>query len=125
METIKARAWVKKEKKFYPIIGLFFQDDKIKHWCSHDAVWREDGEVDFSTYMIDKNGQEIFENDLVKWRKTVNNETIDQGVGMVKYWKKYGCYIVVDDQSILVDFWNNKDNSFEKIGTLYQNSNFL
>lgn len=67
MREIKFRAWDKKRKVMFFVGALTFNDEKLGIAVDdEDWILREKVELMQFTGLHDKNGKEIFENDLVK-----------------------------------------------------------
>lgn len=117
MRTIKFRAFNKEDQKMYQCLtGLFFDDDLITaHFLSSygdtEIVAVNDLEVMQFTGLLDKNGREIYEGDIIKRE----NET-----SIVEYDNDIASFIPFgkDDFS-----WDN--SRCEVIGNVFENPELM
>jgi hypothetical protein len=69
MREIKFRAWIKSEKRWY--------GDDIKWFplrvLNNEENCADDLEFTQFTGLLDKNGKEIYEGDIVRWREVIGN----------------------------------------------------
>lgn len=76
-----------------------------------------------STGLFDRNGQEIFEGDVVRQvrtQPTIENETITGVVTMLE-----GAWLIVNDNEQLAsDLWSETDEN-EILGNIYENTELL
>jgi uncharacterized phage protein (TIGR01671 family) len=125
MRTIKFRAWDKKNKQFWyqfkisSLYGsLYFPDDMI----------REDWELLQFTGLLDKNGKEIYEGDIVKITDPYDEESKISlvkciGDGFIVEWNNGFCG---GDSDISLISWAMEDDfKFEVIGNIYENPELL
>lgn len=130
MVVPKFRAWDKHEQKMFTndelIIwnGNVYANDSKKLTCNNLKGWSIDDEYLMqSTGLVDKNGKEIFEGDVVRQvrtQPTTENETITGVVTMIE-----GAWLIMNDCEQLASFlWSETDEN-EIIGNVYENPEFL
>lgn len=123
MREIKFRAWIKDEKKmlFSPCLDSNDLADR-----SMADFWRI--AEDFTTYkddvvamqftgLVDKNGREIYEGDVVRDGKLLN---------VIEYWTDHGLWEMVNKAPLKTGFYNaplNKPTAedLEVVGNVYEN----
>lgn len=88
-----------------------------------DWIVNNDLELMQSTGIFDRNGQEIFEGDVVRQvrtQPTIENETITGVVTMLE-----GAWLIVNDNEQLAsDLWSETDEN-EILGNIYENPQLL
>lgn len=140
MRVFKFRAWDKFNAQYwnseeYNNLGDFFK--KIQHFIDggNDLI------IEQFTGLIDKNGKEVYEGDIIKWKETrfFNKEQEQKGVAMPRFFKSA---VVYDDAEFLVsstqefdtplccffrteDVHNQFDYKAEVIGNIYENPELL
>ena len=127
MREIKFRAWLKEERKMVNVETLFIGINRLCFGNSktEDLFFRDFEEVELMQYtgLKDKNGKEIYEEDIVlvkpggvsTWYKTV-----------VEF--KEGAFIasLIDGEDYIYIFNRGFDsNDFEILGNIYENKNLL
>ncbi len=126
MRQIKFRAWDKeKEKMFVPVRLTFIKGiagvthaigDRDVNPKSNDYVVMQ------FTGLLDKNGKEIYEGDVLKGKLSYSNDDgsdagSEETIGKVE-WDRIGWYCRV------TDFYNAPSNA-EVIGNIYENPELL
>ena len=74
---------------------------------------------EFFTGLLDKNGKEIYEGDIVRGIWQVNHKDVREGV--VNYWEKFGLYGLNDNSSLVSIVWSG----CEVIGNIHENPELL
>jgi uncharacterized phage protein (TIGR01671 family) len=126
----KYRAWdkMRKEMNYKVLVGNCDEEDE--NWTC-PIIWNEEAKdwlhfddykcIMLSTCLVDKNGQEIFEGDIVdyKGRKAV-----------IKWHGSYASFIYrfIDEPQTIKPEWNIlylAYTKFEIVGNIYENPEFL
>ena len=122
------RAWVKTEKCFADYIESirFYINEIDLCWggiCESDCFDFNDVILMQSTGLKDKNGNEIFEGDVVRQvrtQPTTENEIIIGVVTMLE-----GAWLIMNDgEQLASDLWSETDIN-EIIGNIYENPELL
>lgn len=120
MREIKFRAWDKKEKIMSQIddfTGLNYSDEyEYKYVCAHRIIQWTDLEVMQFTGLLDKNGKEIYEGDIV--------ESLDGNKSEIVFDR--GCFVLQHEPRIRRSFdFIAEKNYFEIIGNIYENTELI
>lgn len=136
MREIKFRAWI--ESQNYMAIQGTPDLETLKSFMFH---YGDEKNLMQFTGLIDKNGKEVYEGDIIKWKETRfwNKEQEEKGVAMPRFFKSA---VVYDDAEFLVsstqefdtplccffikeDVHNQFDYKAEVIGNIYENPELL
>ena len=84
------KVYVKEEKKFYEVKGIFYGENEEIWW--HDGNdWHLTTQIDIFTGRYDRLGKKIYTNDIIHWREETDNPDITyQGNGVVIYDPDFG-----------------------------------
>ena len=128
----KYRAWDKtrNEMNYKVMVGNCDTDDENWTcpiiWIEEKKEWLHFDDYDSimqSTGLVDKNGKEIFEGDVVRQvrtQPTTENETITGVVSMLE-----GAWLIMNDcEQLASDLWSETDEN-EIIGNIYENPELL
>ncbi|ASN72672.1 hypothetical protein 3S16_19 [uncultured Caudovirales phage] len=125
----KFRAWDTTNKEMFKDTfaitesGQVVVVDQSSVFVSPDYVFVDNLVIMQSTGLKDKNGQEIFEGDVVRQvrtQPTIENETITGVVTMLE-----GAWLIVNDNEQLAsDLWSETDEN-EIIGNIFENKELL
>ena len=132
----KFRAWDKHSQKMFANDELIiwnnnvYANDSKKLTCNNLKGWSIDDEYLMqSTGMVDKNGKEIFEGDIVRTTRFLGRA--DEIGGFYEYEKDYVGVVevlegswVIDTGSVAVRLWSEIDES-EVLGNVYENPELL
>lgn len=122
----KFRAWLKKEQKMdNDVDHISWLEDEL--YCIGDGITymvsAEDLELMQSTGLVDKNGKEIFEGDVVRQvrtQPTTENEIIIGVVTMIE-----GAWLIMSDcEQLASKLWSETDEN-EIIGNVYENPELM
>ena len=116
------RAWLKKKQEMDNYIDhISWLEDEL--YCIGDGITymvsAEDLELMQSTGLIDKNGKEIFEGDIVKMAKDVYSEPTHYEVV-----KHYGGAYRLESKQHGCELWL-RHTDCEVVGNVYENSELL
>ena len=120
----KFRAWTEEGKAMY--YGVYpFRDDALLlsyDEIAFDEVPASDFILTQSTGLLDKNGKEIFEGDIVRFTLTDGFNYVTNEDGVVTY--RLGAFYVVNDltEYLISDINTNK---VEVVGNIYENPELL
>lgn len=122
MTIPKFRAWFKQGSKMVNVATIDFLEKEVK---SHANVMYSFDEIELmqSTVLIDKNGEEIFEGDIVRFLIADGFEFVVDEIGLVAY--QSGAFRVlngldeylINDNEYLID----DIDEIEVIGNIYEN----
>ena len=120
---IKFRMWHKKSKKMFDVESINFKDRSLNMWNSGmytlSTFSLDDVILMQYTGLHDKNGKEIWENDIVE----ITRECIyDKGIIVFKN----GCFFIKSKENLLA-LYNCKLNNYKVkvIGNIYDNPELL
>ena len=123
----KFRAWTEEGKVMYYDVYPFKDDTLLLSYdeISFDEVPASDFILMQSTGMFDKNGKEIFEGDIVKYKAGCNTYTEE-----VAYDKNFGGFGVRDAKAdIIFTFWELAEDidliSLEVVGNIWEDGELL
>ena len=97
MVVPKFRAWHKPMQRMSEVLAISYERQKVKirhlRGTTHMTVPFDDVVLMQSTGIVDKNGQEIFENDIVEWEHKDTGQLVR---GIVKYDAEFGFWGMTD-----------------------------
>ena len=129
----KFRAWHKPMQRMSEVLAISFERQKVKirhlRGTTHMTVPFNDVELMQSTGLLDKNGKEIFESDIVK--TTIFFGRADESGGFYEYEKELigivkqleGAW-VIDTEKGAVYLWSDI-NENEVLGNIWENPKLL
>ena len=116
----KFRAWTEEGKAMYYGVYPFKDDTLLLSYdeIAFDEVPASDFILTQSTGLLDKNGKEIFEGDIVRFTLTDGFNYVTNEDGVVTY--RLGAFYVVNDltEYLISDINTNK---VEVVGNIYEN----
>ena len=132
---IKFRAWDKEGKKMWTVKSLDFNlTSEFWHFTGYrvtspkgdsidiDLYWSDNFELMQFTGLKDKNGKEIYHNDIIE---ELNIFTKEKKRGIVK-WFEHECRWGLDlGNDEVTTFYFKKPNSYEVIGNIYENKELV
>ena len=129
----KFKAWHKSMQRMSEVLAISFERQKVKirhlRGTTHMTVPFNDVELMQSTGLLDKNGKEIFESDIVK--TTIFFGRADESGGFYEYEKELigivkqleGAW-VIDTEKGAVYLWSDI-NENEVLGNIWENPKLL
>ena len=128
---IKFRAWNKKDKIMYQNIQKGFEFTDLSHYTFNEFLGYPDGmgdchewEVMQYTGLKDKNGKEIYEGDILKWR--ARGEAENEKVIAYVYWiNSESCFCVGDEDAEDGYCIGDVGRYAEIIGNIFKNPNLI
>ena len=129
----KFKAWHKSMQRMSEVLAISFERQKVKirhlRGTTHMTVPFNDVELMQSTGLLDKNGKEIFESDIVK--TTIFFGRADESGGFYEYEKELigivkqleGAW-VIDTEKGAVYLWSDIDEN-EVLGNIWENPKLL
>ena len=131
----KFRAWDEQCKKMREVVAIdlyhgtyswIFDDYKeVEQFWENDKI--EDVTLMQYTGLNDKNGREIFEGDIVRWKdlESFDDFKIDE-VLKVEYSNEFLKWVAIDKNGLQDDLYDFSDNrELEVIGNIYENPELL
>ena len=120
MREYKFRAWDSLVEKMYSWTELLNQNLKniftIPEQCGYNLMQY--------TGLKDKNGKEIYEGDIVKFRFKEDREEFPDLIGYIEYQSTFAAFRIMSNQgSFKIDITEIK--FIEKIGNIYDNPELL
>ena len=126
LKEIKFRVW---NGKLYKVIGIDWANDKIIHihvWDNeinrNKTLYPKDEPILLQfTGLKDKNGKEIYEGDIIKFKNDLGQERIS----VVKYEPSWAAFYVEDDEMKYTFDFMIDTSEIEIIGNFYENKELL
>lgn len=122
----KFRAWLKEEYRMTDVREITFFNDEVQMISDVDGFYAYDEfELMQSTSLFDKNGKEIYEGDIVKYKSKKGTFT-----DIATYSKFYAFFGLKDDTGDLICSFdwlleNVGKDGFEVIGNVYEKQELL
>lgn len=118
MKNLKLRAWLKEDKEMISVEEMAFDTKYVRGFYKLDSRWFKLEQVELmqSTGLLDKNGEEIFEGDIV----SIDTDEFDLLV--VKY--ETGIYWLMDNEEC-VEHLSDYYKYVSIIGNIYENPELL
>ena len=129
---IKFRAWLKEEKKMVNVETIDFSEKSIQYLEKNEIIdayllrtkFLEDVELMQYTGLDDKNGIEIYEGDILKYKFPYDRRL--KHVSLVKFIETEASFGLKDIYGNEIPLYRiTANNYFEVIGNIYENKNLL
>ena len=123
MAVQKFRVWHKPMQRMCEVLAISFERQKVKirhlRWTTNMTVPFDDVELMQSTWRFDKNGEEIFEGDVV--------DVFDSRYTVFYDSKNASFRLNPRDKRWNADYMSNyeHEDSFEIIGSIYENKELM
>jgi uncharacterized phage protein (TIGR01671 family) len=98
----------------------------ILPWKDTPELW-DSIEIMQFTWLLDKNGKEIYEGDILKWKsdETFCGVEFDEQINKVEYQNNSYVLIDIEDWEIDNEEWYEELDNMEIIWNIYENKNLL
>ena len=132
MREIKFRAWLKENKKMENVKTMGFTDKTIRCLKKNEfinayllrRVSFDDVELMQYTGLRDKNGKEIYEGDIIKYKFPYDKRI--KHISPVKFLETEASFGIKDRYGNEIPLYTiSANNYFEVIGNIYENKNLL
>ena len=132
MREIKFRAWLKEERKMENVKTMDFTDKTIRCLKKNEfinayllrRVSFDDVELMQYTGLNDKNGKEIYEGDIIKYKFPYDIRL--KHISPVKFLETEASFGIKDRYGNEIPLYTiSANNYFEVIGNIYKNKNLL
>jgi uncharacterized phage protein (TIGR01671 family) len=113
--------WHKKRKEMWSVESINWQTKEVSN--GGDVASLDDGDLLQFTSLLDKNGKEIFEGDIVNAQYNISSF-----FKKVCVYFENGCFYVDDKnpkQNLSIGYFFREKKEIEVIGNLYQNPELL
>jgi uncharacterized phage protein (TIGR01671 family) len=121
----KFRAWLKNDKKMIDVDEIHFDNGQLDFIGDAITFMREADEIELmqSTGLFDKNGQEIFEGDVVTngWKRQVvifGTQEVEEDFGSIRIYRGFNLYLGGGYPNAIM-------SEFEVVGNIYENPDLL
>jgi hypothetical protein len=129
---IKYRAWLKEEKKMVNVETIDFSEKSIQYLEKNEIIdayllrtkFLEDVEIMQYTGLKDKNGKEIYEGDILKYKFPYDRRL--KHVSLVKFIETEASFGLKDIYGNEIPLYRiTANNYFEVVGNIYENPELL
>ena len=129
---IKFRAWLKEEKKILNVETIDFSEKSIQYLEKNEIIdayllrtkFLEDVEIMQYTGLKDKNGKEIYEGDILKYKFPYDRRL--KHVSLVKFIETEASFGLKDIYGNEIPLYRiTANNYFEVVGNIYENPELL
>ena len=129
---IKYRAWLKEEKKMVNVETIDFSEKSIQYLEKNEIIdayllrtkFLEDVEIMQYTGLKDKNGKEIYERDILKYKFPYDRRL--KHVSLVKFIETEASFGLKDIYGNEIPLYRiTANNYFEVVGNIYENEELL
>ena len=128
MTVPKFRAWHKPMQRMSEVLAISYERQKVKirhlRGTTHMTVLFDDVELMQSTGLVDKNGQEIFEGDIVEFEDADDIENVYINQGVIEWCQ--GGFTVSNRTTVTLDDLLDEDTlEVTIVGNIYDNPELL
>ena len=125
--TPKFRAWDSWRKRMSVVDRIYIDTEGVRLYDDFGEYWRDfrDAKLMQSTGLLDKNGKEIFEGDVVQFEDC--SETSDFlyiNIGIIE-WCQGGFHVTNRDSVLMEDLLDGDSLDVTIIGNIYENPELL
>ena len=125
--TPKFRAWDSWRKRMSVVDRIYIDTEGVRLYDDFGEYWRDfrDAKLMQSTGLLDKNGKEIFEGDVVQFEDCYEtSDFLYINIGIIE-WCQGGFHVTNRDSVLMEDLLDGDSLDVTIIGNIYENPELL